>query len=49
MKIKIIEDKIDEYTTTTIFGELTCKFKLSELADALVAVSNKLKELSDQI
>ena len=48
MKIKIITEKIDEYTTTNLFGELTCKFKYIEVADALVAVSNKIKELNDQ-
>ena len=48
MKIKVITDKIDEYTTTTLFGELTCTFKSKELTDALVAFSNKIKELGDQ-
>ena len=47
MKIKVITDNIDEYTTTTLFGELTCKFKQSELTEALTALSNKIKELGD--
>lgn len=48
MKIKVITDNIDEYTTTTLFGELTCKFKQSELTEALTALSNKIKELGDK-
>ena len=48
MKLKVITNKIDEYTTTHLFGEITCKFKGSEMTDALVAFSNKIKELSDQ-
>ena len=48
MKLKLTGDKLYDYTERTIDGDIVCKFKKNEIADALIAVANKIKELGDQ-
>lgn len=48
MKLKLTGNKLYDYTERTIDGGVICTFKKSEMADALIAVANKIKELGDQ-
>ena len=48
MKLKLTGNKLYDYTERTIDGGIECTFKKNKMADALIAVANKVKELGDQ-